>query len=82
MRTIQAASVTRKGEMVTFSVTGDGFLYNMVRIMTGTLLDAARGIFTPEDISRIIEGRDRAAAGATAPAHGLYLDEVFYEGIG
>ncbi|MEM1486278.1 tRNA pseudouridine(38-40) synthase TruA [Oscillospiraceae bacterium PP1C4] len=79
VRTITAASVIRKGDLVIFSVTGSGFLYNMVRIMAGTLLDAARGVVTPEDITRMIEQTNRAAAGITAPAHGLYLDSVFYD---
>lgn len=81
VRTITAASVTREGRMVTISVTGNGFLYNMVRIMVGTLLDVSRGAFAPEDIAKILDSQDRSAAGATAPPHGLYLDEVFYDGI-
>ncbi len=81
VRTISSISVTREGKMVTISVTGDGFLYNMVRIIVGTLLDASRGIYLPEDIKKMIDSRDRNAAGATAPPHGLYLDEVFYDGI-
>ncbi len=80
VRTITEATVTRVGEMVTISVTGSGFLYNMVRIMVGTLLEAARGMISPEEISEIIESRDRSRAGATAPPHGLYLDMVFYPG--
>ena len=78
VRTITAASVAREGALVTFSVTGGGFLYNMVRIMTGTLLEVSRGALAPSDIPRILAGRDRAAAGPTAPPHGLYLDAVFY----
>ena len=50
----------------------------MVRIMTGTLLEVSRGALAPSDIPRILAGRDRAAAGPTAPPHGLYLDAVFY----
>lgn len=70
VRTITAASVAREGALVTFSVTGGGFLYNMVRIMTGTLLEVSRGALAPSDIPRILAGRDRAAAGPTAPPHG------------
>ncbi|WP_302779605.1 tRNA pseudouridine(38-40) synthase TruA [Anaerotruncus colihominis] len=79
VRTVTDASVTRHGEFVTYSVTGNGFLYNMVRIMVGTLLEAARGVYTPADVLHMIEGRDRSAAGPTAPPHGLYLDTVFYK---
>ena len=79
MRTVTDASVTRHGDFVIYSVTGNGFLYNMVRIMVGTLLEAARGVYTPADVLHMLEGRDRSAAGPTAPPHGLYLDTVFYD---
>jgi tRNA pseudouridine38-40 synthase len=59
-------------------VSGDGFLYNMVRIITGTLVDAGRGKIVPEELEKIIAGRDRTKAGHTAPPQGLYLAEVFY----
>ena len=78
VRTIYQASVSRQGELVTFSVTGNGFLYNMVRIMVGTLLQAAREHLGAAEIAAIVERGDRAKAGVTAPAHGLYLDRVFY----
>lgn len=78
VRRMTDVSVTHEGPMVIFSVTGSGFLYNMVRIMTGTLLEVSRGALAPADIPRILAGRDRSAAGPTAPPHGLYLDEVFY----
>ena len=61
-----------------FSVTGDGFLYNMVRIMAGTLVYAGLGKISPKDIPEIIESRDRTKAGITAPAEGLYLAQVNY----
>lgn len=77
VRTIFGASVTRNGDMVEFRVRGDGFLYNMVRIMTGTLLFVAQGKI--KSIPDVIESRDRKRAGATAPAHGLYLNRVFYD---
>lgn len=73
-----AASVAREGALVTFSVTGSGFLYNMVRIMTGTRWRFRAERSPPPDIPAILAGRDRAAAGPTAPPHGLYLDAVFY----
>ena len=79
VRTMMAASVTRQQDLVCFEVTGDGFLYNMVRIMAGTLLDVAMGRTQPEEIGEIIASRDRSRAGMTLPACGLYLDEVFYE---
>lgn len=79
VRTISDTSVTREGNIVVFSVTGDGFLYNMVRIMTGTLLEISRGGIAPDGIPAILESRSRALAGPTAPPHGLYLDAVYYE---
>ena len=60
------------------SVSGDGFLYNMVRIITGTLVEAGLGTVEPEDVADIIEARDRRRAGHTAPPYGLYLAEVYY----
>lgn len=79
VRTIYDFCVERRGDLVEFSVTGDGFLYNMVRIMVGTLLDMGRGKIecSPEVIRTIIAGKKRSRAGYTAPAHGLYLDRVF-----
>ena len=59
-------------------VEGNGFLYNMVRTMVGTLLEVGRGKLAPEDIEGILEGGDRAGAGPTAPAEGLYLVRVLY----
>lgn len=79
VRTITACGMYREGEEVTFFVEGDGFLYNMVRIMVGTVLEIAAGIKAPDCIPEILSGRDRSAAGFTAPAWGLYLDKVFYD---
>ena len=79
VRTIHSCTVTREGDVVLFTVEGDGFLYNMVRIMVGTLLEIAAGRMSPDAIPAIIEGRDRTAAGPTAPAQGLCLEKVFYE---
>jgi tRNA pseudouridine38-40 synthase len=78
-RTVLYACVYSEGETVVFKVTADGFLYNMVRIMAGTLLDISRGTFSPEDIDNIIASHNRGEAGATAPACGLYLNKVSYE---
>lgn len=77
-RTVSYARVERSDSIVTFTVEADGFLYNMVRIMTGTLLRVAQGKLLPEDIPAIIEKRNRQYAGPTAPACGLYLNKVIY----
>lgn len=77
-RTVRNAAVTRDGNMIYFTVEADGFLYNMVRIMVGTLLRIAQGKFAPNSIPFIIDAKNRKAAGPTAPAEGLYLNRVFY----
>ena len=77
-RTIFDCQMERDVDLVTFSVTGDGFLYNMVRIIVGTLMEIAYGRFSPEDVPDIIKARDRAKAGMTAPPFGLYLNKVVY----
>lgn len=64
---------------IEIAVSGDGFLYNMVRIITGTLVDIGRGKIAPEDMEIIIEAADRTKAGHTAPPYGLYLAEVYYD---
>ena len=78
VRSIYNASVVREGDTVYFTVSGNGFLYNMVRIMTGTLIGVSEGRFSPDGVAEIIEARSRSAAGVTAPACGLYLNRVFY----
>ncbi len=78
VRTIKSFDVHRQGDMVTFTVSGDGFLYNMVRIMVGTLLFINEGKLEQGDIPRIIQSRDRTRAGRTVPPQGLYLNKVFY----
>lgn len=77
-RTVYDASVTRDGDVVTFTVTADGFLYNMVRIMAGTLLFISEGKREQGSIPQIIAAENRNAAGVTAPPHGLYLNRVYY----
>lgn len=77
-RTVKAFSVTREGDMVVMKVEADGFLYNMVRIMVGTLLYMAQGKLGYDAIPQILEKRDRSFAGPTAPACGLYLNHVHY----
>lgn len=78
VRTIYAAEVYQIDDMIIFEVTGNGFLYNMVRIMTGTLIEVGKGVFKPEDINRILKEKNRSAAGPTAPAHGLTLLGIEY----
>lgn len=77
-RTITRSTVQRSGDLVTYTVEADGFLYNMVRILVGTLLDVHAGRLSAEDLQRALATGDRAYAGVTAPAHGLFLDDVFY----
>lgn len=79
IRNIEKFNVYRNGDMVEFKVKADGFLYNMVRIMSGTLLRIAQNKIKPEDIPRIIESKNRKNAGPTAPPEGLYLNKVFYD---
>ena len=82
IRHVMAASVERTptegGSLVTFRVRADGFLYNMVRIMVGTLAEVAEGHIPAESIPARLDTLDRSAFGRTAPAEGLYLNRVFY----
>lgn len=78
IRTVTRSEVTRDGDVILFRVAADGFLYNMVRIMAGTLLEVAQGKIDPDDIPAITASRDRTCAGMTAPACGLYLNSVKY----
>lgn len=70
----------QNGRLIEFTISGNGFLYNMVRIIAGTLIEVGFGKLKPEDIPEIIESLDRRKAGRTAPAHGLYLVEVRFDG--
>ncbi len=79
VRTIYALDVERTGEEIVIRVTGNGFLYNMVRIIAGTLIEAGRGRMEPEIMPEILAARDRSAAGPTAPACGLILAEYVFE---
>ncbi len=81
VRTVSAFTVTRQGDLVTFAVTADGFLYNMARAMVGTLLNAARGRIDRAGIEQRLRSGERDNLCATAPACGLYLDEVYYEDV-
>lgn len=77
-RTVFDFSVKREGDLVLFTVKGDGFLYNMVRIIVGTLLEVGTGRISPDEIPLIIESKDREKCGPTAKANGLFLSEVHY----
>ena len=77
-REIYDCKVTRNNDIVEIRVSGNGFLYNMLRIIVGTLLDIQKGKIEKGSISQIIESCDREKAGVTAEAHGLYLNKVFY----
>ena len=79
IRTIYKAQVTKQGDRIYIELTGNGFLYNMVRIISGTLLEVGLGKIKPEEIPEIIEDKNREKAGKTLPPQGLYLVEVKYE---
>ena len=81
VRTIYDAKVEQKDDRIFIELTGNGFLYNMVRIISGTLLEVGLGNIKAEDIPNIIESKDRKMAGKTLPPHGLYLVEVISEYI-
>ncbi len=78
VRTIYKGEVKQEGERIIIEVTGNGFLYNMVRIIAGTLVDVGLEKIKPEGIPEIIESKDRTKAGKTLPPHGLYLLKVEY----
>ena len=78
VRTIYDATVYTENDRVFIELTGNGFLYNMVRIISGTLVDVGLGKIKPEDIIEIIKMGKREKAGKTMPAHGLYLVKVDY----
>ncbi len=79
VRTIYYCHVTRSGDLLELKVCANGFLYNMVRAITGTVLYAAEGKLQPEDIPRILESGNRTLAGPTVPPGGLYLTRLWYE---
>lgn len=79
VRMIYAVNVTKEDDMVHIRITGNGFLYNMVRIIAGTLMQVGTGLMEPEQVKEILEARDRSKAGPTAVAKGLTLVEIRYE---
>ena len=78
VRTIYKADVIENNDRIFIELTGNGFLYNMVRIISGTLLEVGLGKIRPDEIKNIIEEKNREKAGRTLPAHGLYLVSVNY----
>jgi len=78
VRTVSSLTVSEEENSIIIEISGDGFLYNMVRIITGTLVEAGDGRRTPESVRDAIESRDRGRAGFTAPPQGLYLKEIYF----
>lgn len=78
VRTVYTSQVERQGDVILYRVAADGFLYNMVRILVGTLLEVGQGKRTVAEVIAATESGDRTMAGMTAPACGLYLNRVFY----
>lgn len=79
VRTVTRCEVRRQGPLVTILIEGGGFLYKMCRGIAGTIIQAGEGRFPPDEIARMLAGRDRKASGMNAPAHGLVLWKVFYK---
>ena len=78
IRTVDSIQIEQKGPYITFTYHGDGFLQNMIRILTGTLLEVGFGKRSPENMIQVLESENRASAGFMAPAQGLCLIEVDY----
>lgn len=79
VRKIDEITIQKEGNLLHFTFVGEGFLYNMVRIMMGTLLEIGSGMMEPESIDAIFESKTRSDAGITVPSQGLFLDEVYYD---
>ena len=79
VRTVYYFDITRTGDLIECRVCANGFLYNMVRAMVGTCVYAAEGKFAPEEVSAILESRNRTAAGPTVPPGGLYMTKLWYD---
>src|SRR5438309_6810237 len=80
VRTITHLALSRMGDWIWLDVEADGFLYNMVRAIAGTLINVGRGYWPETEVEAILNARDRTRAGPTAPAQGLFLMRVTYEG--
>ena len=78
VRTVYYFDISRTGDLIECRVCANGFLYNMVRAMVGTCVYAAEGKFAPEDVSAILESKNRTAAGPTVPPGGLYMTKLWY----
>lgn len=78
VRTIEKIEIGKMGQEIRISYTGDGFLYHMVRILTGTLVEVGLGLRKPEEMTEILEGQDRTKAGRLMPPEGLTLESVEY----
>ncbi len=78
VRTVYKLDIVQNGHMVEIYINADGYLYNMVRIITGTLVQVGEGKISPEEVKNIILACDRQVAGPTAPPQGLYLYEIYY----
>ena len=79
IRTIESIQIERIGKELRFTVTGDGFLYNMVRILVGTLLEVGMGKRDKHSMPALLEAKDRSKAGFLVPPHGLRLEAVYYD---
>ena len=78
VRTVKELKILKNGDEITIRISGNGFLYNMVRIIVGTLIRVGRGFYQPEQVKEILEAKNRKAAGVTAPPHALMLMEIRY----
>lgn len=78
VRTVDRIEIDREGREIVIRVTGNGFLYNMVRIIAGTLIRVGRGFYKPEKVKEILEAKERTEAGVTAPPQGLVLVRIDY----
>lgn len=78
VRKIYSCEIQKDGDMILIRIRGNGFLYNMVRIIAGTLIEVGSGVRKPESIQEILELKDRKMAGPTAPPHGLTLVKIIY----
>lgn len=82
VRTLYDLDIIRSGDLVTVRIRGNGFLYNMVRIIVGTLVRVGRGFYSPGQVKEILEAKERTSAGVTAPPQGLVLVKIDYPGTG
>ncbi len=78
VRTVEYLTIDKSGDLIEIRISADGFLYNMVRIIVGTLIEVAYGRLSPSQLPDVINSRDRSRAGMTAPPFGLYLNKVSY----